>query len=31
MVHTIFKKQLKESDEGWYKTELMWKQGKENL
>ena len=31
MVHTNFKKQLKQSDEGWCETGLMWKQGKENL
>ena len=31
IVHTNFKEQLKQSDEGWYKTGLMWKQGKESL
>ena len=31
IVHTNFKEQLKQSDEGWYETGLMWKQGKENL
>ena len=31
IVHTNFKEQLKLSDEGWYETRLMWKQGKENL
>ena len=31
MVHTNFKEQLKQSDDGWYETGLMWKQGKENL
>ena len=31
MVHTNFKEQLKQSDEGWYETGFMWKQDKENL
>ena len=30
-VHTNFKEQLKQSDEGWYKTGLTWKQSKENI
>ena len=31
ILHTNFKEQLKQSDEGWYETGLMWKQGKENF
>ena len=30
-VHTNFKEQLKQNDEGWYKTGLMWKQSKDNI
>ena len=30
-VHTNFKEQLKQNDEGWYKTGLMWKQSRENI
>ena len=30
-VHTNFKAQLKQSDERWHETRLMWKQGKKNL
>ena len=31
MIHTKFKKRLKQSDEGSQETGIMWKQGKENL
>ena len=31
MVHTNFKEQLKQIEEGWYETGLMWKQVWENL
>ena len=31
MVHTNYKEQLKQSDEGWYETGLMWEQRRENL
>ena len=30
-VHTNFKEQLKQNDEGWYNAGLMWKQSKENI
>ena len=31
IIHYNFKEKLKQSDEGWYVTGLMWKQGKGNL
>ena len=31
MVHTNFKEKFKQSDERWYKTGLLWMQGKKNL
>ena len=31
MVHTNYKEQLNQSDEGWYAKGLMWEQARENL